>query len=87
MNRRELLLGATASAVALSLPVVPAIAIEVDPLVRGIRWQAWPIGTERPAHLCEQGMVITSGIRKPVSYFLKKFRFTSDEAFYYEAIQ
>ena len=88
MNRRQIIKGIAACAGLSATSSVPAVAVEFDPLVRGIRWQAWPFGTLAPSHLCDQGMCIVSGGKKPLSYFIDKYVHVASVSphLYYEAI-
>lgn len=55
------------------MPVRALILPPDDPLVRGVRWQSWPFGAERPEFHClgSVGNWANKSKLKPLSYWLK----------------
>ncbi len=56
------------------MPVRALILPEPDPLIKGIRWQSWPIGTPMPSEMCEGsiGHWSKGAALKPRSYWLAR---------------
>lgn len=54
-----------------SLIIEPAVS---DPLIRGIRWQSFPMGAPCPSEFCQGSIGPESGrgVLKPTSYFLER---------------
>jgi hypothetical protein len=74
MKRRNLLKGLAALIVSLALPrMSPAfdereLLRPFDPKVKGVRWQSWPMGTDRPEFYGTGSL--TSNDRKEFSHFV-----------------
>ncbi len=67
ISRRNFIAG-TAAVLAASSVSVPTLA---EPLVRGIRYQSWPFGAERPYYHWMGSVSTTDGL-KPLSYFMPR---------------
>jgi hypothetical protein len=63
ITRRDFAAGAVAVLAAASVPVV------ANQLVRGVRYQSWPFGTQRPYYYWAGQCSSAEGL-KPISYFM-----------------
>jgi hypothetical protein len=84
--RRSFLLGLVSALAAPAIvraesimPVRALILPPAEPLVRGIRWQSWPLGQKRPDFFAEGSMGVFNltpepAARRPASEYLEEIK-------------
>jgi len=75
LNRRGLLANFAAFLISMMLPRIASddsnLLLAFDPMVRGVRWQSWPFGAERPSVDYAAGTIT---VDRPFSHYAAKMK-------------